>query len=138
RPLLLGVKGLAAALRPESARTIGQLALRGIENPNGLERVEGQQFLWVGQGTTVLHVSSNRPGIAQFSADLTPGPSLPGKTQRRLQIATNHGYQAQMTVGGGAYMFAVPITAGATDVLITALDTPSQTQTRLGDRRPLL
>jgi hypothetical protein len=138
RPLLLGVKGLEVILRPESARNIGQLTLRGIENRNGLERVDGEQFLWVGQGTTVLHILSNRPGTVQFSTELRLGPSLPDKTERRVQIATDHGYQAQMTVRGGTYLFAVPVTAGTTDVLIMALDIPSRIRTDQGDQRPLL
>jgi hypothetical protein len=138
RPLLLGVKGLEVALQPGTAHQIGQLTLRGIENPNGLERVDGQQFFWVGQGTTVLHILSNRPGVAQFSTVLTLGPSLPNKADRQLHIATDHSYQAQMTVGSGMYTFTVPVTAGTTDVLIKVLDTPSQIQTGQGDQRPLL
>jgi hypothetical protein len=138
RPLLLGVKGLAVVLQQASASSIGQLALSGIENPNGLERVDGQQFFWIGQGTTVLHVKSNRSGMAQLSAQFLLGPSLPEKIDRRLQITTNHGYQTQTTLGNGVDIVTVPIIAGTTNISIKSLDTPSQSETNQGDTRPLL
>jgi len=138
RPLLLGVQDLAVVLQQASASSIGQLTLSTIENPNGLERLDGQQFFWIGQGTTMLHVKSNRSGIAQFSAQFMLGPSLPEKTDRRLQITTDHGYQTQTTLGNGAYTLTVPVIAGTTDIFIKSLDMPSPIKTNQGDPRPLL
>lgn len=138
RPLLLGVKDLAVVLQPTSANTIGQLLLSDIENPNGLESLDGQQFFWIGQGTTVLHIKTNRPGMAELRAQLMLGPSLPEKIDRRLQITTDHGYQIETTVGNGASSLTIPVTAGTTNISIKSLDTPSQSKTGQGDPRPLL
>jgi hypothetical protein len=138
RPLLLGIKDLAVALLETPVDGIGELTLGAIENPNGLERLDGQPFMWVGQGATVLHIESNRDGTAQLSAELLLGPSLPEKPDRRIEIATDRGYQAHITVGGGSHNFSVPIAAGSTAVEIRALDTPSQRTTNQGDPRPLL
>ena len=113
--------------------------LKDIDNPNGLEKVDGDDAFWVGNGDSVLETLSGRAGILILEARFSPGPSLPTTEKRSFQISTDSGYLEKKQINTpGVYQFSVPIVAGQTRIKIRALDQPIITRLPSGDTRPLL
>ena len=117
----------------------GAAFLRNVTNPNGLERMNGKSFFWIGQGDTTLDVVATSAGEATFSGRFLLGPSLPEVGARRLLLGSSGVTDQTFTVAReGHHSFALPVNAGSNRVSIRSLDRPSVAVTSNGDRRPLL
>ena len=110
-----------------------------IRNPNGLERLSGKPFFWIGKGDTEIDLLSTANGTATIFAEFLLGPSLPDKPDRRLLLLTDKGYQANIIIAkNGPQEIAVPVIKGKNRIILQPLDRPSVAVTGNGDRRPLL
>src|SRR5207247_1418964 len=105
---------------------------------NGLEQLDGEQFFWIGQGPTVIRVRAGHSGVLQLSANMLPGPSLPERSARKLQVVVNSAVSQTLTIENGYQVLAMPAVAGENTITLTALDKPSAAMTNGNDPRPLL
>jgi hypothetical protein len=110
----------------------------GVANPNGLERLGGQPFFWVGGPATRLDVLAGAPGRLTLQATALPGPSLPTTRQRRLLVRAPGGYEAEWRTEGGPLAVEVPVGPGRSTVWLECPDRPAPGTTANGDPRPLL
>ena len=60
-----------------------------IRNPNGLEKMGGKSFFWIGNGNTEIDVLSSGNGTVTIFAEFLLGPSLPDIQDRRLVLLTD-------------------------------------------------
>jgi hypothetical protein len=113
-------------------------AIAGIENLNGIEQTEnGEQFLWIGQGDTVINVVSYKAGTVALEGYFLPGPSLPETAVRRLLVRTDQDYEKEETLTDeGDRVISVPVVEGITRIVLHPLDKP--TAQLPNDPRPLL
>jgi hypothetical protein len=134
RPLILGVSDLRS--RFEHPTT----AIVRVENPNGLEHVGDQAFLWLGGGPTVVLIDSDVAGVVALKGTVVIGPSTPSAgSTRRLQIQVEPlGFDESVAVAAGPWSRRVPVAAGRTAVRLQALDPPTVAVQPNGDRRPLV
>jgi len=110
-----------------------------IRNPNGLEKLSGKPFFWIGEGNTEIDLLSTVNGTATIFAEFLLGPSLPDKPDRRLVLLTDKGYQAKIIIArNGLEEITVPVIKGKNRIILQPLDRPSVAVTGNGDRRPLL
>ena len=135
RPLILGVTGLSAQLEDYTGPRV---MIERIDNPNGVETVEGKQFLWIGGGPTVFHVRAERAGEMWLTGRVVLGPSVTGLPVRHLRVSNDDGFSRTMAIVGGDQVFRVPVPAGTSRILITPLDPPHLARQPNGDARPLI
>ena len=110
-----------------------------IRNRNGLEKMGGKSFFWIGDGDTEIDLLSTENGTAAISAEFLLGPSLPDKPDRRLVLLTDQGYQANILISeNGPQNIIFPVVGGKNSVILYSPDRPSVSVTGNGDRRPLL
>ena len=110
-----------------------------IRNPNGLEKLLGKPFFWIGEGDTEIDLLSTTNGTATIFAEFLLGPSLPDKPDRRLILLTDKGYQANIILAkNGPQEINVPVVKGENRIILQSLDKSSVAVTGNGDRRPLL
>jgi hypothetical protein len=110
--------------------------ITAIKNDNGLDKVDGKDFLWLGRGTTQLEVLANSSGTAFLAASSRLGPSLPGRDTRSVVVEGAESYRQTVTLGTGPVSIPVSMKEGRSIVRLTPLDTP--TYTLPTDHRPLL
>jgi hypothetical protein len=132
RSLVLGVQNLTVSLSDNL------VSIEQVENPNGIERLDGKEFFWMGKDHTTIKVWSAAPGRLLLSAHFIPGPSLPRMTTRQVDIATDHGYRETHAIFAGDQTIDLPIEAGETVITLTPLDTPTVLRLPNGDTRPLV
>jgi hypothetical protein len=132
RPLILGVRGLTAVLDDRVA------VLEQLHNAYGVGQLNGQPFFWMGTTPTELRVYTIRAGTLVLRARFMPGPSLPKATVHRLQVESDAGHYAQVSIEGGNQQITVPVQPGITTIRLTALDTPTVLKLANGDTRVLL
>jgi len=113
-------------------------AITTITNANGIERLDQQQFFWMGQGNTSIDVLANKAGFLHIGATFVLGPSVPNKSQRRLLMTTDTGYSRQFIFHGGDQNIALPVQAGKTKLVLSTLDQPIGANAIKGDPRPLV
>jgi hypothetical protein len=109
-----------------------------IVNPLGVEKVDGKPFFWIGQQPVVLTAQATRSGLLVLGGEFRPGPSLPSVNVRQLRVSTDRGFEQTVLVGGGAQTIEVPVAAGATQIMLSVLDTPTVLMQPNGDTRALL
>ena len=110
-----------------------------IRNPNGLEKMGGKSFFWIGDGDTEIDLLSTENGTAAISAEFLLGPSLPDKPDRRLVLLAEEGYQTNILISeNGPRAISVPVVAGRNRITLRPLDRPSVSITGNNDTRPLL
>jgi hypothetical protein len=97
--------------------------LEAVDNPNGLERVDGDPFFWLGKGQTVVSLIAGQSGAALLKFEAVPGPSRSEPT-RRVRITTANGYDRTVAVGGGPAALDVPLVPGRQEIRLQALDPP--------------
>ena len=106
--------------------TSGASILVGVANPNGIERLNGRSFYWIGQDETIIDVLATADGVAALSASFLRGPSLPNAPYRRLRIATASGESRTFTIArDGAQSLIVPVRRGRNRLVVRPLDTPT-------------
>jgi hypothetical protein len=105
--------------------TSGASILVGVTNPNGIERLNGRSFYWIGQGETIIDVLATADGVAALSASFMRGPGLPNVADRRLRIETASGESRNFTIArDGALSLIVPVLRGRNRLVVRPLDTP--------------
>jgi hypothetical protein len=116
------------------------IRIAAIQNPNGLETLNGRSFFWIGQGVSCVSLKAGTAGWARLSFVATPGPSLPQTPRRRLLVTSTAAPQSAVVVveGGGPFSVVVPIASGMTEACLTPLDRPTVARQANGDLRPLL
>ena len=109
-----------------------------ISNPNGVETVDGEQFVWVGSEPLTLTVSAPQTGRYILWADgFVLGPSLPGKQQRAMKI--DQGADSfTININPNSAGIPVVLPQGASIVKISCLDQRTVVRLSNGDTRPLL
>jgi hypothetical protein len=108
-----------------------------VENPNGMEALNGQPFFWLGRDAAVVDVSAREPASVVLTGVAMLGPSVSGKQVRRLRI-TAGGASYETTLGNGAFALPVHVPAGTSRVWFEALDESNVPTLSNGDRRTLL
>jgi hypothetical protein len=117
----------------------GAAFLRSVANPNGLERLNGRSFFWIGQGDTGLDVVATSTGEAVLAGHFIRGPSLPDRRDRHILVGAIPGGERTFTIEqDGFRSLSVPVRAGDNRIRIRPLDQPSLKATGAGDMRPLL
>jgi hypothetical protein len=117
----------------------GAALLRGVENPNGAERVAGQTFYWLGNGDTVVTVVATSAGEVSLSGRFVFGPSLPDRPDRRLLVRSGANAEQTVTLShDGDQALHVPVIKGENRIILRALDRPSVPVTGNRDTRPLI
>ncbi|HUI08008.1 MAG TPA: hypothetical protein VL486_13500 [Verrucomicrobiae bacterium] len=140
------VRKLFAARLPaeEQARAVNRespdhVELAGVNNPNGLELVDGKPFFWIGDGDTCLSIRSTRAGTALITFHAEAGPSAPGSPQRTLLLKAAHKYSRLVLIEQYPQVaISFPVDAGLSEVCLTPQDKPTVLEQPNGDRRPLL
>ncbi|AMY11730.1 hypothetical protein LuPra_04988 [Luteitalea pratensis] len=131
RELILGVADLSVGLRANPSKVVA------VENPNGMEALNGQPFFWLGRDAAVVDVSAREPASVVLTGVAMLGPSVSGKPVRRLRI-TAGGASYETTLGNGAFALPVHVPAGTSRVWFEALDESNVPTLSNGDRRTLL
>lgn len=116
----------------------GWVVLDQIENRNGIERLDGEPFFWIGDGDTTVKVLASKEGIVHLRGMLLLGPSVPEKATRTLMVTTDAGYQVELSLAGGAGDIPVPVHTGSNQIVLRSLDHPTRTRQPNGDTRPLV
>ena len=110
----------------------------GVSNPNGVEVVDGGQFVWVGPDPLSLDVMVPRKGRYTIkAAQFVPGPSLPGKVVRTVKVDQDSG-SFTIDIGPDATGIPVELPQGRSTVRISCLDQRTIMRFSNGDTRPLL
>lgn len=109
-----------------------------IANTNGLERVGGDDFFWMGTDETTLRIFAPRDGMLQLQAIFVPGPSLAATQERHVLIRRNQNYQKKLTVASEQATIALPVVQGVNTITIHVLDRPDTLHLPNGETRSLL
>jgi hypothetical protein len=118
---------------------IRQVRLTGVRNANGLERVDGRPFFWLGRGTTTLTLEAASAGRVTLAADIRPGASNPEALERHLRVSAALGaYDLAIPDSQRNLSFTIGVAAGANDVELRSLDRVTVPIFPNGDTRPLL
>jgi hypothetical protein len=136
RPLVTGLSDLTI----RSTTGYGTARLQQINNPNGLEELQGRPFFWIGGRPTTIHIGSDRAANVSLRADLVLGPSIaPAVTTRRLRIRGSGDDEPRETnVGAGPWSAQIAVNAGDTVIELEAGDPVAVPVQPNGDRRPLV
>jgi hypothetical protein len=90
------------------------------DNPNGLEQVDGQRFVWLGVGDVRLLVLAGQPGMVRFSAYSWIGTA--GGTTRHVRIRSSAGWDETVALAAGPVSFRVPVSSGIQEIRLTVLE----------------
>lgn len=132
----------ASMLRPDQQEALPELGaaedarLVSVDDPNGLEKMGGADFFWMGQGSTVLRIASARSGALTLQGLFHFGPSF-GSTVRYL-VRSSAGGSFELPIGSGNGSFDVNVEAGWSEVILSPIDRPRNLNLSNGDRRPLM
>ena len=96
----------------------------GVENPNGVDHIDGKPFLWLGGGTTRLRVIAQRQTCLSVTGTMIPGPQVSRPDRRTMLIHSAIGAPSTITMTAGANRFVVPIPSGASEIDLTPQDRP--------------
>lgn len=130
-PLLIRASHLSVSAMP-----VGDSAqISDIKNANGLERLEGDPFFWIGRSDTDVTISTSAGGIAELTATLLPGPSLVDKSKARLSIIPASGAKIEQDLGWGRGRISIPVRPGKNRIVMRAIG-PSRTAA--GDSRTMM
>jgi hypothetical protein len=105
--------------------------------PNGIERLNGKPFFWLGGGPTTLQVSARDAGCVQASAIMTPGPSVRSSTFRKITIVSSGGTTESLSFAPGRNRFGWFVRTGTNRVDLRPDDEPDGPR-QGADRRPLV
>jgi hypothetical protein len=108
-----------------------------VENPNGVERVAEKPFLWLGGGTTRLHVIAQGHTCLGVTGTMVPGPQVSRPDGRTMLIQSAIGPPSTITMTAGTNHFVVSLPPGASEVDLTPQDQPDRPAGNT-DRRTLI
>jgi hypothetical protein len=110
-----------------------------IESPNGVESVNGQPLMWIGDKVSKVSVLSNGSGVIELTADYFLGPSLAGGAPRTLEITGNGEHPIMVTFDQNArHTFSVPVVPGRNLIGLRTIERPDVAEQPNGDPRPLM
>ena len=110
----------------------------GIQNPNGLETMNSENFMWIGGASpTRLRILSGMHGRAHLHAKIALGPSLPQSIPRTLETASSEELVVETVDARGRNELIIPVVPGLTETTLRVLETPTGSLPN-GDPRPLL
>lgn len=113
-------------------------AVTNLSNPNGVEFLDGAQFVWVGPDPLSVKVIVPRDGRYLIRAErFMPGPSLPEKRSRSIKIEQGS-TSFTIEVGPDTTSIPVELSKGENTINISCLDRPTVARLSNGDIRPLL
>lgn len=119
-----------------------QPQLVGIENPNGLESVAGEQFFWLSSRETVLNAIAPAEGDFELRATaLLAGPSAPTSSTRRVEIEDAAGRRVvalQFPLMNPTPGIPVRLARGRNRVTLRCLEPATILTQPNGDKRELL
>ena len=109
-----------------------QPILIGVQAANGVERVNGKPFVWLGDNATRFLIVSKIPQTATFSAkECITGPTRPKNKDRQIHIAIGGNvWQADVS---GALSFQVPLKPGLNFLDIACQDSSTVSEQPNGD-----
>ena len=110
-----------------------------IANPNGLEKVDGRDFFWMGGASTLVDIWAGSKGKLIIRADMVAGPSLPETQDRKILVKTQQGFET--LVQFRTFLNAsieMPVCEGHNKVTLEALDKSTLMVQPNGDTRPLI
>jgi hypothetical protein len=113
------------------------LSIVSIDAQNGLERLEGQRFLWIGDQPTIFYIVSDKErSVTLKSGAVLMGPTIAHYRYRRLRVRLENAMQ-EVEVSDH---FAVPLQLhpGMNEVDVWCEDKPEILEQPNGDRRILL
>jgi hypothetical protein len=110
-----------------------------VENPNGLESLDGLPFLWIASShPTVFSITAYRAGPYTLSAQgFLIGPSAPGEPRRVLEVSDVTGVHS-VTVSAGDDSIPIALQVGVNRVVLRSRTLPVVRQFPNGDTRELL
>lgn len=107
-----------------------------IDNPNGLETVDGQRFIWLGTRETAFRVVVAHDGDYELRANqIIAGPSGPETTKRDLRVGDGEGSHVVTVDSGTATGIPLRLRAGENLVTMQGVDVPRR-DTALSNRDP--
>jgi len=110
----------------------------GLENPNGVELVNGERFIWLGTQAAILHVVVTETGAYELRAtQFGAGPSGPDIPDRALRVTDAEGSHV-VTVGAESKGIPLQLRAGDNEVKLQCLDAPRKNAPTSGDPRDLI
>ena len=117
-----------------------RLVERRLVNPNGLDLVAGERFIWLGGGATEVHVHATNAGTARVRAEAQPGPSVaPGLASRRLRVGLlGTDARHDVDVSPGPWALDVDVPQGDSVIVLEPLDQVTVPRQPNGDSRPLM
>jgi hypothetical protein len=107
-----------------------------IENPNGLEKVNGADFFWMGGKPTEFDVLVGRAGELELQFEAAPGPSVHGSAARHVHIDVDGKDDSTRTIGTGPVSLRISVPAGRHMLRLTPLDRVNASLAH--DPRPLV
>jgi hypothetical protein len=117
----------------------GWAVASSVTTPNGLERLGGQPFFWMGNGPTHVDIAANRPGTARVAADFRVGPNLPaGTTVLHVRVADMRGVDRVESIVPGQGTICLPISPGTSTWQLSSLDAAIASPPGSADLRPRL
>jgi hypothetical protein len=118
---------------------VSSAIIEQIDNPNGLEHVGGEPFLWIGgRRPTRIVVRTDEDGELLLSGRFSFGPSRSNGAVRRLAVALNGGPPRIVTIAPGQQAIPIFVRRGPTQLELTAVDAPQVATLPNGDTRPLI
>ena len=114
-------------------------AVYSIVNPNGLEKLNGEDLIWIGGQETRIDLWSGQNGSVVLTGVLASGPSISGTQERRVLFSTDNGFEKALKFDGTCNLvMAVPVRKGNNCILVRSLDDPNINVLPNGDTRPLV
>ena len=112
--------------------------IKSIDNPNGIERVNNQQFMWVANhAPTILRLKVPKSGLYKLtSAQVVFGPSATPGVDRELEITDSAGVRTEKI--STTLSLSLHLDAGDVEVSLRCINHPEVFTQPNGDTRELL
>ena len=119
------------------AETNLDLSLLHINNPNGLESLNGQPFFWLGGASTIFTIYSAQDKNIRILFDAKMGPSFSGQSKRHLRIASRD-WDIVSVIRSGLVELEIPVWKGENQIVFEVIEKPNILIMPNGDTRPLI
>jgi hypothetical protein len=116
--------------------------ITGYRTPNGLERVEGRPFFWLGNAAAQIEIrnfDTNERSL-EFIADTQPGPSNADRDKRRVRYEWGETRGVLVIGRDTKWRLSLPLTLrpGLNVLSLQGLDSADTALNPNGDPRPLV
>ncbi len=114
------------------------ISLKGVDNPNGLETIDGLDFIWVSNKPTLFYIESNISGsIRLFGTRMFIGPSASERPKITINVQDVNGSRLE-DFSNDTISINFTIEKGTNAVGLRVVDEPSTTAFSNGDNRALM